>query len=93
MQLQDPDAPVDSGLNLGPQSRRILSRIGIRTLGELQRAGSVEAYLLCKELDEPVSLNLLWALEGALTGKPWQSIARERRQDLLTAMKAALAGR
>jgi len=34
------------------------------------------------------SLNLLWALEGALTGLPWQVVAREHRLSLLLALKA-----
>jgi DNA transformation protein len=34
------------------------------------------------------SLNLLWAMEGALTGLPWQVVAREHRLSLLLALKA-----
>lgn len=29
------------------------------------------------------SLNLLWALEGALTGQPWQDVAKNERLCLL----------
>ncbi len=34
-----------------------------------------------------VSLNLLWALEGALTDLPWQVVAREYRTSLLLALE------
>ena len=34
------------------------------------------------------SLNLLWALEGALTGLHWQVVAKEHRLSLLLALKA-----
>jgi len=33
------------------------------------------------------SLNLLWTLEGALTGLPWQQMAREHRTSLLLALE------
>jgi hypothetical protein len=32
------------------------------------------------------SLNLLWALESALTGEPWQQVARRHRTSLLLAL-------
>jgi DNA transformation protein len=34
------------------------------------------------------SLNLLWALEGALTGRPWQVVAKEHRLSLLLALES-----
>jgi len=33
--------------------------------------------------DPRASLNLLWALEGALTGRPWEDVARNDRLTLL----------
>jgi DNA transformation protein len=33
-------------------------------------------------------LNLLWALEGALTGCPWQVVAKEHRLSLLLALES-----
>ncbi|WP_264362066.1 TfoX/Sxy family protein [Ramlibacter tataouinensis] len=35
----------------------------------------------------PVSLNLLWALEGAITGERWQEVARRHRTSLLLALE------
>lgn len=93
MRFKNSEEPIDSGLNLGPKSRHLLSRIDIHTMGELQSIGSVEAYLRCLDQGEPLSLNLLWALEGALTSQPWQAIARERRQELLAALEIAKTGR
>jgi hypothetical protein len=34
------------------------------------------------------SLNLLWALEGALSGLSWQTVTREHRLSLLLALEA-----
>jgi DNA transformation protein len=47
----------------------------------------VAAYAQAKQHNAKVSLNLLWALEGALTGLPWQVVAREHRTSLLLALE------
>lgn len=72
--------------NLGPKSQQMLVRAGIRTAEDLRRLGSVAAFSLVKRQASNVSLNLLWALEGALTGMPWQEVAREHRTSLLLAL-------
>lgn len=41
------------------------------------------AYLLVKRSDGNASLNLLWAMEGALTGRHWQDVAKNDRLSLL----------
>lgn len=69
--------------NLGPKSTNILRSAGISTMDELRRVGAVRAYSLARAADAAVSLNLLWALEGAILGEPWQSVAREHRTRLL----------
>ena len=74
--------------NLGPKSQAMLSAAGICTLEQLRQLGSVRAYRLVKATGANASLNLLWALEGALTGLPWQEVAREHRLSLLLALDA-----
>lgn len=69
-------------LNLGPQSIRWLEQVGIRTLGDLKRTGAVAAYLLAKQRQPKCSLNLLYALEGALTGVRWNQLSEKTRQRL-----------
>lgn len=73
---------------LGPKSQAMLARAGINTVAELRRLGSVRAYAKVKATGADASLNLLWALEGALTGLPWQVVAREHRLSLLLALEA-----
>jgi len=73
--------------NLGPKSQEALAAAGITTLHQLRKAGSVRAYARAKRAGANVSLNLLWALEGALTGLPWQTVAREHRASLLLALE------
>ncbi len=74
---------------LGPKSRAMLAAAGIHDRAALQRLGAVAAYLQIKRAGQPTSLNLLWALEGALTGQHWQTVAREERTRLLLALDAA----
>ena len=73
---------------LGPKSEAMLIGAGIKTVTQLKRLGSVRAYAQVKATGANASLNLLWALEGALTGLPWQVVAKEHRLSLLLALEA-----
>ena len=73
--------------NLGPKSRDALARVGITSLAQLRKHGSIAAYSLARSKTASVSLNLLWALEGALTGVHWRVVAREHRASLLLALE------
>ncbi len=77
---------------LGPKSQEMLARAGIGTVAQLRRLGAVRAYARVKAHQPGASLNLLWALEGALTGLPWQVVAREHRTSLLLALEAQSGG-
>lgn len=80
--------PIPDLPNLGPKSREMLERAGIDSLEQLRALGSVGAYARVKRNGGRASLNLLWALEGALTGLPWQEVAREHRTSLLLALES-----
>jgi DNA transformation protein and related proteins len=69
--------------NLGAKSAALLSAAGVDSEAELRRLGAVEAYLRVRRVTPRVSLNLLWAIEGALSGLRWQRVAREERTRLL----------
>ena len=66
------DTPIRALKSLGPQSEAMLARAGITQLAQLRELGAARAYVRTKRVNPRVSLNLLWALEGALTGLPWQ---------------------
>jgi hypothetical protein len=68
---------------VGPVSKRMLAASGITSVETLRRLGSVEAYRRVRSHHPRASLNLLWALEGALTGRPWEDVARSDRLSLL----------
>jgi len=87
--------------NLGVKSERMLAAIGIYTADELRRQGAVRAFAELKRLGQTPSLNMLWALAGALDpwpeGTHWREVARgESRLSLLLAiedLEAAAQGR
>jgi DNA transformation protein len=79
--------------NLGPKSQQMLDAAGIRTTAQLRKLGAVRAYAQVKQHSSRASLNLLWALEGALTGLPWQTVAREHRTPLLLALEQVGTGK
>jgi DNA transformation protein len=71
--------------NLGPKSQALLAAGGITSFEQLRRLGAVQAYARVKASGvNNASLNLLWALEGALSGEHWQVVAREHRLMPLT---------
>jgi len=72
--------------NLGPKSQAMLERAAITSCEQLRSLGAVAAYAQVRRAVPGASLNLLWALEGALCGLPWQQVAREHRTSLLLAL-------
>ena len=77
--------------NIGPKSAAWLRQVGLRTQEDLVAAGSVEAFMRVKRAGFRPSLNLLYALEGALLDCHWQHLPEERRSELLVAYDAAAA--
>ena len=60
-------------------------------LTALVAAGAVQAFVKVRRAGFKPSLNLLYALEGALLDCHWQEISDERRQELILAAEAATA--
>lgn len=79
--------PLTELPGLGPKSREMLARAGITTVAQLRQLGAVEAYVRTKRVNTGASLNLLWGLESALTGMPWQEVARAHRTSFLLAVE------
>jgi DNA transformation protein len=78
------DAPTGALAGLGPATEARLIEAGIRHVGELRAVGAVEAYRRLKFMfPRHVSLNALYALEGALRGCHW----RDLPQDIRTALQ------
>ncbi len=77
--------------NIGPKSAAWLRQVGLRTEEDLRAIGALEAFMRVKRAGFKPSLNLLYALEGALLGCHWQEVSPERRSELLIAADAAIA--
>lgn len=82
---------IKDAANLGPKSALWLAKIGITELEQVAAIGSIEVMLRLRRAGLPVSLNMLYALEGALAGCHWQQVKRERRGELVLLWDAALA--
>ncbi|MCA9402534.1 MAG: TfoX/Sxy family protein [Candidatus Omnitrophica bacterium] len=68
--------------NIGPVSGQWLAAAGIMTLDDLRKIGAVEAYGRVCDLGIKPSLNLLWALEGAVRGIPFHALTGDERKSL-----------
>lgn len=77
--------------NIGPKSAAWLRQVGLRTEDDLRGIGALEAFMRVKRAGFKPSLNLLYALEGALMDCHWQDVPAERRSELLVAADAAIA--
>jgi DNA transformation protein len=85
--MTDATSEILELLNLGPVSTEWLRAVGIRTVGDLEALGSLEAFRLVRSHGFRPSLNLLYALEAALSGIHWTTLPHERRAQLRVAAK------
>jgi DNA transformation protein and related proteins len=77
--------------NIGPKSAAWLRQVGLKTPEALAEAGTLEAFMRVKRAGFKPSLNLLYALEGALLDCHWQEVPDSRRLELVAAAEAAIA--
>ena len=76
---------------IGPKTAAWLRQVGLHTRADLEAAGPVDAYMRVRRAGFRPSLNLLYALEGALNDCHWQEVPDERRKALVEAAEAAIA--
>ncbi len=70
-------------LNLGPKSAQMLVDASITTPAAMRRRGAIATYVAVKRAHPKASLNLLYALVGALEGMDWKQVQREQKLSLL----------
>jgi len=71
--------------NIGPTSSRELSEIGIGNRDQLRALGIEETtrrLLFRFASEKKISLNYLYALEGAIHDRDWRDITPARKQEL-----------
>jgi hypothetical protein len=83
--------PAEKIRNIGPKSMAWLRQTGVRSLADLQAVGALAAYVRIKRAGFRPSLNLLYALEGAILGCHWQEIPDARRAELVQLAEAEVA--
>ena len=77
--------------NIGPKSAAWLRQVGLRTRADIEAVGPVEAFMRVKRAGFKPTMNLLYAIEGALLDCHWQEIPDARRAELVAAAEAAIA--
>ena len=75
--------------NVGPKSAAWLRQVGVRSTEDLVRIVPVEAFLKVKRAGFRPSLNLLYAMAGAMADCHWAELPEARKQELLAALEAA----
>ncbi len=68
---------------LGPKSEAMLIEEGIDSFARLKAFGAARAFAMVRQTSAKPSLNLLWGMQSAISGVPWQTIARQHRLSLL----------
>jgi hypothetical protein len=74
--------------NVGPKSAAWLRQVGVRTQDDLVRLGPVEAFMKVKRAGFRPSLNLLYALAGAIENCHWADLPDERKTALVLAVES-----
>ncbi len=69
--------------NIGAQTASWLESIGVTSLEDIETLGVIEVYERLRALyPENVSLNALWALQGALLEIPWNQLPKSMKENL-----------
>ena len=76
--------------NIGPKSAAWLRQVGLHSREDLEAAGPVEAFMRIKRAGFKPTMNLLYAIEGALCDCHWQEVPDARRQQLVAEAEAAI---
>jgi len=68
--------------NIGPVVEEQLIRVGITTLGELKAAGSKDAWLRIRAIDDSACIHRLYSLEGAIRGVKKKELPQDVKENL-----------
>ena len=69
-------------INIGKELERKLMDTGITSFAELKNTGSEQAFLRLRAADPGACLNMLCALDGAISGIRWHDLPAERKAEL-----------
>ena len=74
--------------NVGPKGAAWLRQVGVRTQDDLVKLGPVDAFMKVKRAGFRPSLNLLYALAGAIENRHWAELPDEQKRALVAAAEA-----
>ncbi|HST29031.1 MAG TPA: TfoX/Sxy family protein [Rudaea sp.] len=74
--------------NVGPKGAAWLRQVGVRTQDDLVKLGPVDAFMKVKRAGFRPSLNLLYALAGAIENRHWAALPDEQKHALVAAAEA-----
>ena len=77
--------------NVGPKSAAWLRQVGVRTQDDLVKLGPVDAFMKVKRAGFRPSLNLLYALAGAIENCHWADLPDDTKAALVLAAGSAEA--
>lgn len=81
--MTTPSDPLADLRNLGKKSAEKLRSVGIESPEALRDAGAILAYKILKHrYPSQVTLNILYAIEGALQERHWNSFTAEEKVKL-----------
>jgi hypothetical protein len=75
--------------NVGPKSAAWLRQVGVRTIDDLRGVGVVETFMKVKRAGFRPSLNLLYAMQGALDDCHWADLSEDVKASLVLAAEGA----
>ncbi|PIV32117.1 MAG: transcriptional regulator, partial [Lysobacterales bacterium CG02_land_8_20_14_3_00_62_12] len=79
--------------NIGPKSAAWLRQVGVRSEADIKRLGALEVFMKVRKAGFRPSLNLLYALEGAVQDCHWTALAAECKSELVLAVNALEEGK
>ncbi len=68
--------------NIGKVSEAWLNEVGIHTRADLEEAGAVESYQWVRALGHNATLNLVYAIQGAIMDLHWTDLPIELKEQL-----------
>ena len=80
---QDGSAALSELRGLGPASVQMLASVGITRAAQLRKANLYQVYAQIKTLNPRTSINLLYAMMGAVDDVDWRDVAKDRRTEVL----------
>lgn len=79
--------------NIGPKSAAWLRQVGVRTEADIKLLGAMEVFMKVKKAGFKPSMNLLYALEGAVQDCHWTLVSADRKGELVLEANALEEGK